>query len=73
MTAPAITPPKTMRAALTSALITLALREADPAERAARIAILRKDGWVKDGDRVVQIAGSVRQAGLTNTMSIREM
>ncbi|MFO1078696.1 MAG: pyruvate kinase [Planctomycetota bacterium] len=35
--------------------------------------ILRRDGWVKDGDRIVQIAGSVRQAGLTNTMSIREM
>lgn len=49
MTAPAITPPKTMRAALTAALITLALREPDPAERAARIAILRKDGWLPDG------------------------
>ena len=35
--------------------------------------ILRKEGWVKDGDRLVQIAGTVRQAGLTNTMSIREM
>lgn len=35
--------------------------------------ILRREEWVKDGDRVVQIAGTVRQAGLTNTMSIREM
>ncbi len=33
----------------------------------------RKEGWIKDGDRLVQIAGTVRQAGLTNTMSIREM
>ena len=35
--------------------------------------LMRKDGWVRDGDRIVQIAGTVRQAGLTNTMSIREM
>ncbi|MCR9244051.1 MAG: pyruvate kinase [bacterium] len=35
--------------------------------------ILRKESWIKDGDRIVQIAGTVRQAGLTNTMSIREM
>lgn len=35
--------------------------------------ILEEDGLVKKGDRVVQIAGTVRQAGLTNTMSIRTM
>ena len=35
--------------------------------------ILRKESWIKDGDRIVQVAGTVRQAGLTNTMSIREM
>ena len=35
--------------------------------------ILAKDDLVKAGDRVVQIAGTVRQAGLTNTMSIRTM
>ena len=33
--------------------------------------IMRADGLVKKGDRVVQIAGTVRQAGLTNTMTIR--
>jgi pyruvate kinase len=35
--------------------------------------ILREEGWVKKGDRIVQIAGSVRQSGLTNTMSIRQL
>ena len=35
--------------------------------------IMREEGLVKEGDRVVQIAGTVRQAGLTNTMSIRIM
>ena len=35
--------------------------------------IMRAEGLVKPGDRVVQIAGTVRQAGLTNTMSIRTM
>ena len=35
--------------------------------------IMRAEGLVRPGDRVVQIAGTVRQAGLTNTMSIREM
>ncbi|MBL8734189.1 MAG: pyruvate kinase [Planctomycetes bacterium] len=30
-------------------------------------------GLVHKGDRVVQIAGTVRQSGLTNTMTIREM
>ncbi len=35
--------------------------------------IMREEGLVKAGDRVVQIAGTVRQAGLTNTMSIRIM
>jgi len=32
---------------------------------------LQSDNLVKSGDRIVQIAGTVRQAGLTNTMSIR--
>jgi pyruvate kinase len=35
--------------------------------------IMREEGMVKAGDRLVQIAGTVRQAGLTNTMSIRIM
>ncbi len=33
--------------------------------------IMRDEGLVKPGDRIVQIAGTVRQAGLTNAMSIR--
>jgi len=33
--------------------------------------IMREEGLVKPGDHIVQIAGTVRQAGLTNTMSIR--
>ena len=33
--------------------------------------VLKSDHLVKSGDRIVQIAGTVRQAGLTNTMSIR--
>ena len=32
---------------------------------------LQSNNLVKPGDRIVQIAGTVRQAGLTNTMSIR--
>ncbi len=35
--------------------------------------IMRSQGLVKAGERIVQIAGTVRQSGLTNTMSIREM
>jgi pyruvate kinase len=35
--------------------------------------IMRTQGLVKAGDRIVQIAGSVRQSGLTNSMSIREL
>lgn len=35
--------------------------------------IMQKEGRVKAGDRIVQIAGTIRQSGLTNTMSIREM
>jgi len=35
--------------------------------------VLRGEGWARRGDRIVQIAGTVRQAGLTNTMSIRQM
>jgi pyruvate kinase len=35
--------------------------------------ILAQDERIKAGDRIVQIAGTVRQSGLTNTMSIRTM
>ncbi len=35
--------------------------------------VLRRERLVQPGDRIVQIAGTVRQTGLTNTMSIREM
>lgn len=35
--------------------------------------IMKREGLVKPGDRIVQIAGTIRQTGLTNTMSIREM
>lgn len=35
--------------------------------------IMREEELVKPGDRIVQIAGTVRQAGLTNTMSIRTL
>ena len=35
--------------------------------------ILRERGLVRPKDRIVQIAGTVRQSGLTNTMTIREM
>jgi pyruvate kinase len=35
--------------------------------------LMRKQGLVKPGDRIVQIAGTVRQSGLTNTMTIRQM
>ncbi|MFT6082517.1 MAG: pyruvate kinase [Planctomycetota bacterium] len=34
---------------------------------------LRAGGLVKEGDYIVQIAGTVRQSGLTNTMTIRTM
>jgi len=35
--------------------------------------IMRTQGLVRSGDRIVQIAGTVRQSGLTNSMSIREL
>ncbi len=35
--------------------------------------ILREEKLTRKGDRVVQIAGTVRQSGLTNAMSIREL
>lgn len=35
-----------LRSALNAALVALALRETDPAERAAKLAILKKDGWL---------------------------
>ena len=34
------------RSALNAALVALALRDPDPVERAAKLAILRKDGWL---------------------------
>lgn len=35
--------------------------------------IMRSEGLIKKGDLIVQIAGTVRQAGLTNSMTIRTM
>lgn len=35
-----------MRGALNAALVALALRDPDPVERAAKLAILKKDGWL---------------------------
>jgi pyruvate kinase len=35
--------------------------------------ILSREGLAKAGDRMVVIAGTVRQSGLTNSMSIREL
>ena len=35
-----------MRSALNAALVALALRETDPVERAAKLQILQKDGWL---------------------------
>lgn len=35
-----------LRSALNAALVALALRDPDPAERAAKLAILKKDGWL---------------------------
>ncbi len=35
--------------------------------------LMREQGLIKAGERIVQVAGSVRQSGLTNTMTIREM
>lgn len=37
---------KDMRSALNAALIALALRDPDPVERAAKLEILKKDGWL---------------------------
>ncbi len=34
------------RGALTAALIAIALRDPDPVEREAKLAILKKDGWL---------------------------
>lgn len=35
-----------MRAALARALLAIAMRDTDDKERAAKLAILRKDGWL---------------------------
>ena len=35
--------------------------------------IMREQGLVKPGDRIVQIAGQIRRSGLTNTMCIRDV
>jgi len=40
------TAPQAMRHALARALLAIALRDTDDAERAAKVAILRKDGWL---------------------------
>ena len=37
---------KDFRSALNAALVALALRELDAVERAAKLAILKKDGWL---------------------------
>ena len=50
MTAPLISPrrdtAKDFRGALNAALVAMALREPDPSERAAKLEILKKDGWL---------------------------
>ena len=38
--------PHDMRGALNAALVAIALREPDPVERAAKLAILKRDGWL---------------------------
>ena len=35
-----------MRSALNAALVAMALRDPDPVERAAKLQILQKDGWL---------------------------
>ena len=37
---------KDFRSALNAALVAMALRDPDPVERAAKLAILKKDGWL---------------------------
>jgi len=37
---------KDMRDSLNAALVALALKEPCPVERAAKLAILRRDGWI---------------------------
>lgn len=48
MNAPYRIPPcaKDMRGALNAALVALALRETDPVERAWKLNLLKKDGWL---------------------------
>lgn len=36
----------TMKSALNAALIAIAMRDPDPVEREAKLAILKKDGWL---------------------------
>ena len=38
--------PHDFRSALNAALVAMALRDSDPVERAAKLAILKKDGWL---------------------------
>lgn len=38
--------PHDFRSALNAALVALALRDPDPKERAAKLEILKKDGWL---------------------------
>lgn len=46
MNAPHHPAAKDLRSALNAALVAMALRDPDPAERAAKLAILKKDGWL---------------------------
>ena len=39
----------------------------------SRVFAPRREGLVRPGDRIVQIAGTVRQSGPTNSMCIREL
>ena len=41
-----VSQPHDFRSALNAALVALALRDPDPVERAAKLAILKKDGWL---------------------------
>lgn len=52
MSAPFVPAPKrqdeahSFRSALNAALVAIAMRDPDPIERAAKLAILKKDGWL---------------------------
>jgi len=46
MTHPRRDTAKDFRGALNTALVAMALRDPDPVERAAKLEILKKDGWL---------------------------